>query len=91
MRSTFCPGTQFAACAVICGGVGVGVGVGFGRQSWHFSMVKRTTYHGSFTNTTVRVQQKTQPSAVVYVPAKYDEPSCCFRFVIANPGIRFGS
>ena len=54
-------------------------------------MVNRTTYHGSFTNTTVRVQQKTQPSAVVYVPAKYDEPSCCFRFVIVNPEIRFGS
>jgi hypothetical protein len=90
MRSTFCPATQVAACAVICGGVAVGVGVGLGRQSRHFSMVKRTTYHGSFTNTTVRVQQKTQPSEVVYVPAKYDEPSCCFRFVIANPGIRFG-
>jgi hypothetical protein len=39
-------------------------------QSLHFSMVKRTTYHGSFTNTTVRVQQNTQPSGVVKVPAK---------------------
>jgi hypothetical protein len=89
MRSTFCPGTQFAACTVIGGGVGVGVGVGVGSgpQSRHFSMVKRITYHGSFTNTTVRVQQKTQPSEVVYVPVKYDEPSCCIRFVIANPGI----
>jgi len=85
MRSTFCPGTQFAGCTVIFGVVGVGVG--FGPQSRHLSMVKRTAYHGSFTNTTVRVQQKTQPSEVVYVPAKYDEPSCCIRFVIANPGI----
>jgi hypothetical protein len=74
------------------GGVGIAVGVGIGGdvQSLHFSMVKRTTYHGSFTNTTVRVQQNTHPSDVVKVPAKYDEPSCCLRLVIAKPGIPVG-
>jgi len=72
------------------GGGGVGVGVGGFGQSSHFSMVNRTTYHGSFMNTTVRVQQKTHPCGVVKVPAKYDEPSCCLRLVIARPGIWFG-
>ena len=74
------------------GGVGVAVGVGIGGdvQSLHFSMVKRTTYHGSFTNTTVRVQQNTHPSDVVKVPAKYDEPSCCLLLVIAKPETRLG-
>jgi hypothetical protein len=53
------------------GGVGVGVGGGGGfGQSLHLSIVNRTTYHGSFTNTTVRVQQNTHPSGVVKVPAK---------------------
>jgi hypothetical protein len=36
----------------------------------HLSIVNRTMYHGSFTNTTVRVQQNTHPSGVVKVPAK---------------------
>jgi hypothetical protein len=48
----------------------VGVGVGGVGQSLHCSIVNRTTYHGSFTNTTVRVQQNTHPSGVVKVPAK---------------------
>lgn len=52
------------------GVAGVGVGVGTLEQSLHLSIVNRTTYHGSFTNTTVRVQQNTHPSGVVYVPAK---------------------
>jgi hypothetical protein len=51
-------------------GVAVSVGIGGDVQSLHFSMVKRTTHHGSFTNTTVRVQQNTHPSGVVKVPAK---------------------
>jgi hypothetical protein len=51
-------------------GVVVSVGIGGDVQSLHFSMVKRTTYHGSFTNTTVRVQQNTHASGVVKVPAK---------------------
>jgi hypothetical protein len=52
------------------GGVGVGVGGGSVGQSLHFSIVNRTTYQGSFTNTTVRVQQNTHASGVVKVPAK---------------------
>ena len=67
-----------------------GVGVGAFEQSLHLSIVNRTTYQGSFTNTTVRVQQNTHPSGVVYVPAKYDEPSCCVRLVILRPGIFLG-
>jgi hypothetical protein len=55
----------------VCGGVGVGVGVcgvgvgvgggGVIGQSSHFLTVNRTTYQGSLTYTTVRVQQKTHP------------------------------
>jgi hypothetical protein len=42
-----------------CGGVGVGVGgggvgVGGGRGTWHNSILKRTTYQGSFTKITSR-------------------------------------
>jgi hypothetical protein len=50
-------------------GVGVGGGVGGVGQSLHFSIVNRTTYQGSCTNTTVRVKQNTQPCGVVNVPA----------------------
>jgi hypothetical protein len=42
-------------------GCGVGVGVGVGRGTWHNSILKRTTYQGSFTKITSRWKHNLNP------------------------------